>query len=117
MLNQRVLNEMGILETNSTVSFLEDYYKENPLDQSFEGKIARFSGMTKEQVSDTLAMIEYYNFVANYDASERYAFGAPAVEMEKELKFDNENVVADNPVIILANRVVYADVRNRSFAV
>ena len=116
-LDQRVLYDMGIIENNSTVSFLEEYYKENPLDDSFEGRIARFSGMTKEEVSDTLALIEYYNFVENYDPSERYAFGEPKMEENRELRFDNENSVADNTWGILLDQVSYADVRNRSFAV
>ena len=116
-LDQRVLNEMGVIDTNSTVSFLEKYYKDNPLDESFEGRIARFSGMTKEEVSDTLALIEYYEYIANYDPGERYAFGESGVEMEKELRFDNENEVAENVWGVLADAISYADVRNRSFAV
>ena len=116
-LDQRVLNEMGILETNSTVSFLEDYYKENPLDQSFEGKIARFSGMTKDQVSDTLAVMEYYDFVANYNAGERYAFGESVVEVKQELRFNNNNKIANNSIITLMNQIVYPDIRNRNFVV
>lgn len=117
-LDQRVLYDMGIIENNSTVSFLEDYYyKENPLDDSFEGRIAQFSGMTKEEVSDTLALIEYYNFIANYDPSERYAFGEPAVEKSEELRFDNGNEIADSSWVILLNQISYADIRNRNFAI
>lgn len=116
-LDQRVLYDMGIIENNSTVAFLEEYYKENPLDDSFEGKIARFSGMTKEEVSDTLALIDYYQYIANYDPSGRYVFGEQVVEEEKELRFDNENSVAENVWGVLADTISYADVRNRSFAV
>ena len=114
-LDQRVLNAMDVIDTNSTVSFLEEYYEENPLDKSFEGEIARVSGMTKEQVSDTLALLEYYEFVANYDSSERYAFGGSAVERSETLRFDSENVLAGDVVLPLQS--VYADVRNRNFAV
>ena len=116
-LDQRVLNNMGITSTNSTVAFLNDYYKENPIDYSFEGQIARLSGMSKEEVEDTLALIEYYNFIAHYDASERYAFGAPVVEEKHDLIFDNENQVANNTYIILLNDIEFADVRNRNFVV
>ena len=70
----------------------------------------------KEEVSDTLALIEYYKYIAEYKPAERYAFGEPAVKVEKELKFDNENTVADNLLVILFNPISYADVRNRSFA-
>lgn len=116
-LDQRVLYNMGIIKTNSTISFLEDYYKENPLDRSFEGQIARISGMSKEEVEDTLALMEYYDFLNNYDVSTRYAFGAPAVEESHELLFDNENQLASNVYIILLNDIEFADVRNRNFVV
>lgn len=116
-LDQRVLYDMGVIENNSTVSFLEEYYKENPLDDSFEGRIARFSGMTKEEVSDTLALIDYYQYIANYNPAERYVFGAPELEVEDKLIFDNENTVAENTWVILLNQIGYADVRNRSFAI
>ncbi len=115
-LDQRVLQAMGVIETNSTTAFLEEYYKENPLDNSFEGQIARISGMTREEVEDTLGLIEYYQFLAQYDPLERYAFGAPAVRVEEELRFDNDNQLA-NTYFILLNEISFADVRNRSFAV
>lgn len=114
-LDQRVLHDMGIIETNSTVAFLDEYYEENPLDETFEGRIAQFSGLTKDQVSDTLALMEYYDFVANYDASTRYAFGAPVVEVEEEMNFEREDVMGG--AVVLAYETVYADVRNRNFAV
>ncbi|MBO7718179.1 hypothetical protein J6S37_01640, partial [Candidatus Saccharibacteria bacterium] len=66
-------------------------------------------------VSDTLALIEYYNFVANYDASERYAFGAPRVEEGQEVKFDNEYELSSVPVLL--GQIEYADVRNRNYVV
>ena len=115
-LDQRVLHDMGVIENNSTVSFLEDYYKENPLDDSFEGKIARFSGMSKDEVEDTLALIDYYRFLNEYDASERYAFGEPAVKDDGKIDFSNGNKIAEMPFILL-NEISFADVRNRSFAV
>ncbi len=114
-LDQRVLYDMGLIESNSTMAFLEDYYKENPIDNSFEGQIARISGMDKEEVLDTLALIEYYTFVANYNPTERFTFGAPAVEMQDELKFDNENTLAGDATLL--NAISFADIRNRTFAV
>ena len=110
-LDQRALYLMGVTESNSTVGFLEEYYKENPLDYTFEGQIARVSGMTKEEVEDTLALIDYYNYIAQYDASERYAFGAPVVEKDNTIMFDNENVMASEYVLVYD--IAYADVRNR----
>ena len=103
--------------TSEITAYLNDYYEENPLDQSFEGTLARLSGMTKEKVEDTLALMDYYEFLEDYNPSERYAFGKPVVEEGKELRFDNENSVAESVWIVLLNQISYADVRNRSFAV
>lgn len=114
-LDQRVLSDMGILESNSTLAFLDEYYKEFPLDNSFEGQIARVSGMTKEEVSDTLALIDYYKYVAEYDPTERYAFGESQVKLDGRPMFNNENVLANDGIMLSV--IVFADVRNRSFAV
>ncbi len=113
--NERLLESIDPDYKSTVTAYLEDYYEENPLDQSFEGVIARFSGMTKEDVSDTLALMEYYEFLDEYQPGERYAF----VEKKKAepILFDNENRLADNLHIILLNTIAYADVRNRSFAV
>lgn len=114
-LDQRVLANMGLIKKNSTQAFLEEYYKENPIDYSYEGTIARFSGMTKEQVSYTLDIIDYFDYIANYDPSDRYAFTQDVKpEGVDELKFDNENKVA---YVVLLNTIEFADVRNRSFVV
>lgn len=116
--NERLVENMNPGYTSTVTAYLRDYYEKNPLDQSFEGTIARFTGMSKDQVEDTLALIDYYQFLNEYNPSERYAFGAPAVEMEKELRFDNDNDVAGESVWgILVDQISYADVRNRSFAV
>ena len=114
--NERLLENINPGYTSEVTAYLDDYYTENPLDQSLEGTLARFTGMTKEKVEDTFALIEYFEFLDEYDATERYAFGKPVVEEEKELRFDNENSVAENMWIVLLNQISYADVRNRSFA-
>ena len=115
--NQRLLENINPGYTSEVTSYLRDYYEESPLDQSFEGTLARFSGMTKDSVEDTLALIEYYDFLKDYKPSERYAFGKPKTEKKKVLLFDNDNGVAENILMILSSRISYADVRNRNFAV
>ena len=113
--NERLLENMNPNYKSTVTAFLEEQNLENPIDNSLEGRLARFSGMTKEEVSDTLALIEYYNFVANYDASERYAFVATRVEEGKEVKFDNEYELSSVPVLL--GQIEYADVRNRNYVV
>lgn len=114
--DQSLAESMGVVEKSAVTAYLEEYYKDNPLDNSYEGMLARYSGLDKETVSDILYIARYYEYVNNYNPVERYGFGEPAVEVEKELKFDNENTVADNLLVILFNPISYADVRNRSFA-
>jgi hypothetical protein len=111
--NIRLVENINPGYVGPTTAYLNKYYEENPVDDSFEGQLARFSGMSKEKVSDTLALMEYYQFLAEYDASTRYAFGAPAVEEKHDLTFDNENQVAETIHVILLNEISFADVRNR----
>lgn len=113
--DQSLAESMGIIDKSAVTVALEEYYKENPLDNSYEGMLARYSGLTKETVSDALDIIAYFNFVSEYDPSERYAFGESEVEMEGRVLFDDEYVLAGGAV--LPEEIIYRDVRNRSFAV
>lgn len=113
--DQSLAESMGIIEQSAVATYLDKYYEENPLDNSYEGMLARYSGMTKDNVVALLDVIEYYDFIANYDASDRYAFGGSVMEEAETIKFDNENVLAGE--FILQNQIVYADVRNRVFTV
>lgn len=115
--DQSLAESMGVIDKSAVTAYLEEYYQENPLDNSYEGMLARYSGLDKETVSDILYIARYYEFVNNYNPAERYAFGTLELEIEGKLIFDNENAVAENTWIILLNQIGYADVRNRSFAV
>lgn len=115
--DQSLAESMGVIDKSAVTAYLEEYYQENPLDNSYEGMLARYSGLDKETVSDILYIARYYEFVNNYNPAERYAFGAPELEVENKLIFDNENAVAENTWVILLSQIGYADVRNRSFAV
>ena len=113
--DQRLMESIDPEYESVVTAFLDEYDKEHPLDNSYEGILARKSGLSKETVIALLDTIEYWDYIAHYDASTRYAFGAPAVE--KKVIFDNDNSVAENTYIITLNNILYADVRNRSFAV
>lgn len=114
--DQSLAESMGVIEKSAVATALEDYYKENPLDESYEGQLARRSGLDKETISDMLDIIAYYNYIDAYDASERYAFGGPAVDDgDKVIDLENENVM--NGMSVALEGVVYADIRNRTFAV
>ena len=64
----------GLTEKSSVSAFLEDYYKENPLDNSREGILARYSGMTKEEVLAVEDTIDVLVYLANYDPATRLDF-------------------------------------------
>ena len=117
---QRFIEDQSLAETiglfgengkSAVAVFLDEYYEENPLDNSYEGILARYSGLQKDTVVAILDFIDYYNYIAQYDASERYAFGAPVVEVDDRIMFESEDVMAGE--YILMNNIVYADVRNR----
>lgn len=114
--DQSLAETMGLIEESAVTAFLNDYYEKNPLDNSYEGILARYSGLTKETVVALLDIIEYGNYIANYHPEERYYFGEPKLDVDgEEIKFNNSDVVAE--WYLPFNSIVFADVRNRSFAV
>ena len=62
----------GYIEENPVETYISQYYEKHPIDTSYEGTIARFSGMTKDQVSATLAFINVANFIAEYEPRSLY---------------------------------------------
>ena len=114
--DQSLAESMGVIEESAVTAFLDDYYEKNPLDNSYEGMLARYSGLEKETVVAILDLVEYGNYIANYHPEERYAFGSPVVETENELRFDEENEIASAYVLPL-NQISFADVRNRTWTV
>ncbi|MBR3254535.1 hypothetical protein IKF88_02280 [Candidatus Saccharibacteria bacterium] len=117
--DQSLAETIGLLgdEKSAVTAFLDEYYEQNPLDNSYEGILARYSGLTKDNVIAILDVVDYYNYIAQYDATTRYAFGAPVLEDSHVILFENDNVVAENTYIILLNEISFADVRNRNFVV
>ncbi len=114
--DQSLAESMGIIEKSAVAEYLEEYYEQNPVDNSYEGILARYSGMEKETVSDLLDVIAYYEYVNEYDPSERYAFeGATDPNESEPILLDNEYVLAGD--VNLPENIIYADIRNRSFAV
>ncbi|MCL1839766.1 hypothetical protein FWF89_02070 [Candidatus Saccharibacteria bacterium] len=115
----QVLSEtIGLVEKSAVTAFLDDYYAEHPLDQSYEGILARKTGLTKETVIATFEQLEYFNFIANYDPTELYP-------MPNYLAHYVFSLADQLPAIIIADHytnpipyfVIYADTRTRSYAV
>ncbi|MBR2658708.1 hypothetical protein IKD57_02295 [Candidatus Saccharibacteria bacterium] len=113
--DQSLLETMGVIDESAVTAFLREYHEEHPLDNSYEGILARYSGMEKEDVIALLDIIDYGNYLADYNPSERYAFSQEVKpEGTDELKFDNDQKVA---YVVLLNTIEFADVRNRNFVV
>ena len=112
--DQRLLESIGTVEKNSIALYLEDYYQKNPLDNSFEGVLARWSGMSKDDVIATLDTLEGLYYIANYKPEERLAFGKPEAE---KIYFEDTNEVEDSTLALEPKYIIYNDVRNRVFSV
>ncbi|MBQ6130118.1 hypothetical protein IJI72_00235 [Candidatus Saccharibacteria bacterium] len=104
--DQRLFAEMNVFNKNLIVSFLNEYYEENPLDNSYEGVIARFSGMTKEEVIATEQLIDALVYIANYDPSTRLAFGATDTEEPVVFEEQTENIIALEPKYIIYKKII-----------
>ena len=117
--DQSLFESMGIIEESAVSVALNEYYEENPLDDSYEGMLARYSGLSKETVSDVLDIVSYLESTGNYDPSDKYVFGEPAVDDNNEddepLMLGHENVMGGE--VTALEEIVYADLRNRNFAV
>lgn len=131
--DQRILEQLGAYEgsTSPVVSYLEEYEAENPLDNSPSGYLARISGLSKDDAQLILDVAYYYNFLDSYDAGTRIAMDGDTsdtlngeeviakLDYEFRYKGFEKNFESDNHAseAIVAEHVIYADIRNRSYAV
>ena len=69
--DQRLLENMGLIEKSSVTAYLEEYYEKHPLDNSYEGILARRSGLTKEQVVAYLDKLDYLAKIVDYDPTNK----------------------------------------------
>lgn len=65
--DQRQAESEGDIEESAVSEYLSRYYEKHPLDNSFEGIIARRSGLTRENVELALNYLELFDFLANYE--------------------------------------------------
>ena len=97
---------MGLVERSSVSAFLDKYYEEHPLDNSFEGVIARRSGLTKNAVSKVSDYLEVVDFVATYDPVELL----PAMQQKdsnERIIFSIDEPIRPNPIVILTRYVKF----------
>lgn len=105
------MESAGVVGKSSAAVAVNEYYEENPLDNSYEGVIARYSGLSKDRVAAVLDLMEYVAFLDNYNPVGLYP--TPVSEPE-ELRYDNSEVVAKAETILQSTSIVYADLRSRT---
>ena len=96
--DQRLAENMGLVEKSSVTAFLENYYEKHPLDNSFEGILARKTGLTKENVIATIDTINYLTFIADYDPDGYYPLNYQAPEEEK-VQIENNEYISNEDYI------------------
>lgn len=113
--DQRLLENMGLIEKSSVTAYLEEYYEKHPLDNSYEGILARRSGLTKEQVIAYLDKLEYLAKVAEYDPTGK----APILKNESAQEAYQLHIQSDddsNEYLLGVNTVYLEERRVRNFA-
>ena len=113
--DQRIAVQIELDETrkedgtikNPTLAYKEAWYEANPIDTSTAGLIARYTGKTKKEAEEIIALIEYYNYLANYQ---------PPVEEKPEYHYHHKESKFKEALTNLISTIEYADVRNRSYA-
>lgn len=113
--DQTLMEAAGIIDKSSVTAFVEKYYEQNPIDNSLEGVIARYSGMSKEQASNTVALAEYIDFLANYNPSDSYPV---PVEQEEvvAIRVYQPTFVDQSVEVASVKHITYVNLRDRVVA-
>ena len=115
---QRLLENMGLIEKSSVTAYLEEYYEKHPLDNSYEGVLARRSGLTKENVIVLLNYAENLVFLANYNSANYNPLHTNELSIRntKHVKISNKKV-SDNFTIATIQSAFDKSYRQRNYAV
>lgn len=108
--DERWRENIGAISSNPVAAYFEDYYEQNPLDNSYEGILARYSGMTKDDVIATLDFIDAMDYIANYKPETRLAFGR---NNDKSTVFFESTENSDLTIALEPKFFAYFDLRNR----
>lgn len=116
--DQRLAENMGLTEKSAVTAFLDKYYEEHPLDNSYEGILARRSGLTKENVVALLDYAEDLVFLANYNPENYYPLHTdePSVKDTKRARISNKKVI-DNFALATIQSSFDKSYRQRNYAI
>ena len=110
---QRLLENMGLVEKSSVTAYLEEYYEKHPLDNSYEGVLARRSGLTKDQVIAYLDKLEYLAKIAEYDPTGKAPILKDNARGDHQFRIESKN----NEEYLLGVNIFYIEERRiRNFA-
>ena len=103
--DMRILGTMSDENDNPVLAFEERYEAEHPIDTSFEGTLARISGLTKNDVAFLMEVVDYSTMLAEYDPTTRYGYIAPEetkiepIESPYYIVYDNNANMLTEPEI------------------
>lgn len=126
----RLLEQFGAYEGSESplAAFNREYEETHPVeDESYVAYMSRISGLSPENVETTLAFIEYFEYLNEYDPTERIAMTdhPSTVETSEAViaRAANETQTVKAPaqtvhyiLAIFQPKVIYTDIRNRNFA-
>jgi hypothetical protein len=118
--DQEQMESMGMVEESASTIAIERYYEKHPLDQSYEGQLARISGMTKDQVVATLDYVKYLDFVASYNPSDRLPVEAPIIptitDLIPEVEIASHSNKIGGVLVSFVYNPVFLPLRDRAVA-
>ena len=107
------MEAMGLIDESAVTAFMEKHEQKHPTDNSYEGVIARYSGLPKQEVENVLGLIEYHNYVAEYRAKKHTESQARETELKLKQKTNHfEDKFGVTAVTV--RKVIFNDVRNRT---
>ena len=90
--DQRLAESTGLIEKSAVAVYLDKYYEEHPKDNSYEGILARYTGLTKENVIAILDGIEGLEFLANYNPDGYAPYSYMAKDNDIKVTIENNLV-------------------------
>ena len=100
-------------EENPVVAYQKRYDEAHPIDTSFEGTLARISGLEKDDVAFLLEYVNYSQQLADYDPSTRYHFNE-SDKPETKISFTDHHLSTIN-ILSVSIEPIFID--KRSFTV
>ena len=110
--DQRIMENMGAIKESSAKTALDNYHEKNPIDNSPEGILARYSGMAKDDVIATIDFINVMNYLANYHPEERLAFVVE--ETDDTAYFEETEDDFARFITVEPKYIVYNTLRNKA---